>query len=84
MRVILELDLPDALQDELQTAAKTSGIAAPAWAALAIEAELATRRLSRVVHGTHGPRIGPREIETREPEGYRVRLNWRALHDGTY
>ena len=74
MRVTLELELPDALQDELQKAAKTSGITAPAWAALAIEAELATRRLPRVALGAHGPRIGGREIE---PEGYAVRLEQR-------
>lgn len=69
MRVTLELDLPNALADELQRAAKGSGIAAHAWAALAVEAELATRRLSRVVSGAHGPRIGRREIEDAVPPG---------------
>ena len=72
MRMLLDLDLPDALQDELQMAAKTSGIPAHAWAAQALEAELATRRLPRVVTAPHGARIGMREIEDAEPEGYPV------------
>jgi hypothetical protein len=75
VRVTLDLDLPEALQDELQMAAKTSGIAPHAWAALAIEAELATRRLRRVTPASLGARIGVAEIEEDvEPEGYPVHL----------
>ena len=79
MRVTLELDIPDRLADELQSAAKGAGIAAHAWAALAVEAELASRRLSRVVSGAHGPRIGAREIEDVDLISYPVRLD-RSLY----
>jgi hypothetical protein len=72
VRVTLDLDLPDALQDELQMAARTSGIPAHAWAAQALEAELASRRLPRVATAPHGARIGMREIEDVEPECYAV------------
>lgn len=72
MRVTLDMELPDALESELQMAAKTSGIPAHAWAAQALEAELASRRLPRVAIAPHGARIGTRaEIEeVREPVGY--------------
>jgi hypothetical protein len=63
VRVTLDLDLPDALQDELQLAAKTSGIPAHTWAAQALEAELASRRLPRVAEAPHGPRIPLTDIE---------------------
>jgi len=73
MRVTLNLDLPDALEHELQSAARTSGIPATTWAAQAIESELASRRLPRVHCGSHGPRIGMQESEAdAEPEGYRI------------
>jgi hypothetical protein len=72
VRVTLDLELPDALESELQMAAKTSGIPAHAWAAQALEAELASRRLPRVAIAPHGARIGAREIEEVEPVGYRV------------
>jgi hypothetical protein len=73
MQVVLKLDLPDALAEELQSAAKGSGIAAHAWAALAVEAELAARRLSRVALGAYGPRMVTRAAsEATEPDGYRV------------
>ena len=70
--MLLDLDLPDALESELQMAARTSGIPAHAWAAQALEAELATRRLPRVAAAPHGARTGMREIEEAEPVGYPV------------
>lgn len=82
MRVTLCLELPDALQDELQRAARASGITAPAWAALAIEAELATRRLPHVRLGQQGPRIVARATEDTEPDGYRVVCPERSYNDG--
>ena len=80
MRVILELDLPAALTDELQQAASACRVTAEAWAALAIEAELATRRLPRVPKPKQGPRIdsSERASEVTEPDGYRVRLPERS------
>jgi hypothetical protein len=57
MRVTLDLELPEALQDELQTAAKECGISGAAWAAQAIESELASRRLPRVTVGPYGARM---------------------------
>jgi hypothetical protein len=76
VRVTLDLDLPDALQDELQMAAKTSGIAPQTWAALAIEAELASRRLPRVKPAILGARIGKAKIEEdMEPVGYTVHFS---------
>ena len=81
MRVTLDLDLPDALQDELQMAAKTSGIAPQTWAALAIEAELASRRLPRVKPASLGARIGTPEIEDVEPESYPVHSTEGFRHD---
>jgi hypothetical protein len=73
VRVTLNLDIPDALESELQMAAKTSGIPADAWAAQALEAELASRRLPRMAIAPHGARIGTR-VEEAEPEGYPVHL----------
>jgi hypothetical protein len=70
--VTLDLELPDALESELQMAAKTSGIPAHAWAAQALKAELASRRLPRVTIAPHGARIGTREIVDAEPVGYPI------------
>lgn len=72
MRVTLNLELPDALENELQMAAKTSGIPAHAWAAQALEAELASRRLPQVAAAPHGARIGKREIADAEPDCYAI------------
>jgi hypothetical protein len=49
MRLILDVDLPDALNAELLTAARLCRVSPAMWAASAIEAELASRRLPRVL-----------------------------------
>jgi hypothetical protein len=72
VRVTLDLELPEALESELQMAAKKSGIPAHAWAAQALEAELASRRLPQVAAAPHGARIGTREIADAEPDCYAV------------
>ena len=48
MRVDLRLDFPDELMAELESAAQTCGMRPAAFAAEAIEAALATRRLDRI------------------------------------
>jgi hypothetical protein len=57
VRLILDLDLPDALGVELETAAKRCGIAPPMWAAQTIESELASQRLPKVAPGRYGARM---------------------------
>ena len=66
MRLILDLDLPDALGVELEHAAKRSGLAPEMWAGEQIESVLASQRLSHVPVGRYGGRHGQcaRETET--------------------
>lgn len=70
----MELILPDELVAELQDAAKERNCSPLQFAQETVEAELATRRLSRVTVGRCGPRIGAPVIEEHEPEPYSVRL----------
>lgn len=64
MRVILKMDIPDALGHELKAAARTSSMTIEGWAAQVVEAEIATRLLEDVAAGRCGPRM-----RTAEPEG---------------
>ena len=69
MRLTLDLDIPDALSAELQTAAQMSRLTAAVWAAQVIEAECAARRLPSVPAARNGARVLALEIEE-EPETY--------------
>ena len=74
MRVVLDIELPDALGVELESAAKRCGIAPPMWAAQTIESELASQRLPHVGAGRCGPRVYESESASVEhriliPEG---------------
>jgi hypothetical protein len=57
MELLLSLTLPDALFAELQTASRTCGTTPARFAAEALEATLADRRLSGVTTGRCGPRV---------------------------
>ena len=62
MRMILEMDIPDALGHELKAAAHTSSMTAEEWAAQVVEAEIACRILESVKAGRYGPRMKEREL----------------------
>ena len=62
MRLILDLDLPGPLHGELIAAAKEARVNPELYAALALEANLAARRLEFMPRGRCGPRIGHEEF----------------------
>jgi hypothetical protein len=67
MRVDMSLEMPDALHTELELAAGACGMRPAAFAAQAIEATLATRRLDRLTEP--GRITSPRMTESRPDVG---------------
>jgi hypothetical protein len=68
----LEIELPDAIGVELETAAKRCGIAPPMWAAQAIESELANQRLPKAAPGCCGARVHEASSEDLLQQTHRV------------
>ena len=74
MEFVFSMTIPDTLYQELIEAARESRCSPKIFAAQSVESVLASRRLPRVAQGSHGPRIGGREVEEAEPDGYRLSL----------
>ncbi len=74
MELIFSLTLPEELYRELIDSCRERSCSPKQFAAESLEIVLASSRLPRVAAAPHGARIGTREIEEAEPEGYPVHL----------
>jgi len=77
MLLVFEVDMPDALFDELVADSRACACSYKQWAREAVLSTLAARRLPHVEMGTHGAftsgwRGQSGEEEVMEPEGYPV------------
>lgn len=75
----LIVDLPEVMLDELRLAARDRGCSPRQFAIETLESAIASRRLSKVDVGTHGPqmcrtrgRAANEDEDAMEPEGYPV------------